>query len=98
MQPRVIELCFQTAGLWEMRVNQRFGLPRHVKEVCVFRGLDKAKGPLYAVVTPNPDNQTFNAEVTDASGNRYLRLTGYRTVAIPMDVGAESLKALQRAA
>ena len=28
--PRLIELCFQTAGLWEMSVQGRMGLPLHV--------------------------------------------------------------------
>ncbi len=31
--PRLIELCFQTAGLWEMSVQGRMGLPQHVDEV-----------------------------------------------------------------
>ena len=33
--PRLIELCFQTAGLWEMSVQGRMGLPQHVDEVCL---------------------------------------------------------------
>ena len=33
--PRLIELCFQTAGLWEMAVQHRMGLPRHVDRVSL---------------------------------------------------------------
>ncbi len=33
MAPRLIELCFQTAGLWEMGVHGRMGLPLHVDQV-----------------------------------------------------------------
>ena len=32
--PRLIELCFQTAGLWEMSEQGRMGLPQHVHQVC----------------------------------------------------------------
>ncbi len=53
MEPRLIELCFQTAGLWEMGAQDRMGLPHHVQ--CV----SSAKVPdshvrFYAVVTPDP--------------------------------------------
>ncbi len=51
MAPRLIELCFQTAGLLEMGVHQRMGLPLHVEQVCWSRSPQLAEGPLYAVVT-----------------------------------------------
>ncbi|MGO9517866.1 MAG: SDR family NAD(P)-dependent oxidoreductase, partial [Candidatus Korobacteraceae bacterium] len=37
MAPRLIELCFQTAGLWEMGVQNRFGLPQDVQQVSLVR-------------------------------------------------------------
>ena len=49
------------------------------------------------MVTPDPDRGSFDAEVVDAKGNRYLHLSGYRTVAVPNAVDAEPLKALQAA-
>ena len=30
MLPRLIELCFQTAGIWEMGTTSRMGLPSHM--------------------------------------------------------------------
>ena len=36
MAPRLIELCFQTAGLWEMGVQGRMGLPQHIDRVSLF--------------------------------------------------------------
>ena len=95
MAPRLIELCFQTAGLWEMGVQGRMGLPQQVRRVCLLRSPDLAEGHLYAVVTPLPDQGCFDAEVLDTKGNCYLHLSGYRTVAIPDAVDAERLKALQ---
>ncbi len=100
MAPRLIELCFQTAGIWEMGAQGRMGLPQHID--CVSSSLllqtpEPADTRLYAVVTSDRDRGSFDAEVVDAKGNRYLQLRGYRTVAIPGAVDAERLKALQAA-
>ena len=35
MAPRLIELCFQTAGLWEMGAQGRMGLPLHIDRVSL---------------------------------------------------------------
>ena len=94
MAPRLIELCFQTAGLWEMSVQDRFGLPLAVRQVSLLRAPELAEGPLYAVVTPHPDQKAFDAEVVDTKGNCYVQLSGYRTAAMPNSLDAEPLKAL----
>jgi Polyketide synthase dehydratase len=93
MEPRLIELCFQTAGLWEIGAQDRMGLPHHVQ--CV----SSAKVPdshvrLYAVVTPDPAHGTFDAEVVDEDGRRYVHLGGYRTIAMPSAVNADHVKTL----
>jgi hypothetical protein len=44
-----------------------------------------------------PPRGTFDAEVVDGEGNRYLRLDGYRTAQVPSSVDTEPLKALQDA-
>jgi acyl transferase domain-containing protein/NAD(P)-dependent dehydrogenase (short-subunit alcohol dehydrogenase family)/acyl carrier protein len=80
MAPRLIELCFQTAGLYEMVVERHMGLPLHVDRVRLFRAPESAEGSLYAVVTPAQDSASFDAEVVDSAGNLYLSLSGYRTV------------------
>jgi len=97
MAPRLIELCFQTAGLWEMGVQNRMGLPQHVDELRLLRSPGKAESRLYAVITPHPERGTFDADVVDTAGNLYVRLLGYRTVALPNAVDAGHLKALQSA-
>jgi acyl transferase domain-containing protein/NAD(P)-dependent dehydrogenase (short-subunit alcohol dehydrogenase family) len=94
--PRLIELCFQTAGIWEMGVQGRMGLPQHIDSVSLLlREPDPAQVGLYAVVTPDPARGSFNAEVVDMTGNRYLQLRGYRTITIPNAVDSERLKVLQ---
>jgi NAD(P)-dependent dehydrogenase (short-subunit alcohol dehydrogenase family) len=86
LEPRLIELCFQTAGLWEMVEQHRMGLPRHVDLVSAFGSPSPAPGPFYAVVTPNPARECFDAEVVDGAGKCRLRLRGYRTVVFKENV------------
>jgi hypothetical protein len=94
MAPRLIELCFQTAGLCEMGSQGRMGLPQHVDEVSSSPVAAPIASRLYAVVTPGPAG-TFDAEVVDANGNRFVCLAGYRTVAMPGAVNLDQMKALQ---
>lgn len=98
--PRLIELCFQTAGLWEMGVQGTMGLPQHIDRVSsssVLLDPVPAHTQLYAVVSPDAVRGSFDAEVVDAKGNLYLQLSGYRTVAVPRAMDAERLKVLQTA-
>jgi len=68
------------------------GLPLHIDRVSVMRVPERI-ARLYAVVTSHPDEGTYVAEVFDAAGNRYVELSGYRTVMHPDDaVDPESLK------
>jgi hypothetical protein len=113
--PRLIELCFQTAGIWEMNVEGRMGLPQHADEVRLWspteldganvRPVETLGGDpkmsetrFYAVVTPHPDRGSFDAQVVDDSGRLYVRLIGYRTVALSATVDASLLKAWGAAA
>ena len=94
--PRLVELCFQTAGLWEMGVRGRMGLPLHVDRVSLFVPDQILKdAQLYAIVTPDATGESFTADVVDKDGKRYVHLDGYRTIAISNALPAERLKALQ---
>jgi 3-hydroxymyristoyl/3-hydroxydecanoyl-(acyl carrier protein) dehydratase len=95
MAPRLIELCFQTAGIWELGTQGRMGLPQHVRHVSLFHTPNVADGRLYAVVTPDEARGSFDAEVLDENGNYYMRLSGYQTVALSDGVNKENLKSLQ---
>jgi len=94
MSPRLIELCFQTAGLWEMGNQSRMGLPQHLDCVTVLAP-EPVGVRLFAVVTPDAQHGTFDADVVDANCNRYLHLTGYRTVAVPNAFIEDQVKALR---
>jgi Polyketide synthase dehydratase len=96
ISPRLIELCFQTAGIWEMGLQGRMGLPQRVGQVSLFRAPSPGDGPLYALVTPDPDQGSFKAEVLDTKGNCYLRVAGYQTVAVDV-ANSKRLRILQGA-
>lgn len=94
MSPRLIELCFQTAGLWEIASRSRMGLPQHLDSVSVLAP-EPVGVELFAVVTPDPNRGMFDADVVDANGQRYVHLSGYRTVEVPNDFSEEHLKAFR---
>lgn len=96
MAPRLIELCFQTAGLWELAALGRFGLPLHVDQVVVMRPQEAAEGHLYAVVNPDRERGSFDAEVVDTKGHRHVHLVGYRTVEMPSTIEPELLEPMQK--
>jgi hypothetical protein len=95
VQPRLIELCFQTAGIWELRVQGRMGLPQHVRQISLYRTPAPADGRLYAILTPDHAQRGFDIHVADAKNNCILRLTGYQTVALPNAVNPQHLKTVQ---
>ncbi len=94
MAPRLIELCFQTAGLWEISQSGRLGLPWKVASVSVHRSEDAARGRILAVVQPASDGG-FDAQVIDEAGNLLVDLSGYRTVESPTQVEPEALAMLR---
>ena len=63
MAPRLIELCFQTAGLWEMGVQGRMGLPQHIRQVCLLG-------------TPNLADGRFVCRGHSQAGSRKFRRGG----------------------
>jgi hypothetical protein len=97
MAPRLIELCFQTAGIWEIGTTGRMGLPQHIDRVSAAHIPNANSGRLHAVVTRNTEAGSFDAQVRDASGNVCLDLRGYRTIEMPAGIDAAYLKPLQAA-
>jgi acyl transferase domain-containing protein/NAD(P)-dependent dehydrogenase (short-subunit alcohol dehydrogenase family)/acyl carrier protein len=93
--PRLIELCFQTSGVWELCVQGQMGLPQYVHQISLFPPPNVVEGRLYAVVIPGVPQQSFAAEVLDEKGNCYLSLNGYQTVVLPNLVDAKRLRSLQ---
>ncbi len=95
MRPRLIELCFQTAGIWELAAHARLGLPYRVGTVRSLYPAESGDARLYAAVTPKPDG-AFDAQVFDESGNVHVEVLGYRTMEMPDPMKPELLEPLRR--
>jgi hypothetical protein len=97
MAPRLIELCFQTAGIRELGGSGRMGLPDRVGRVAVPHPGEGADGRLYAVVGAPAADGTVDADVVDESGRVLVRLECYGTVELPEGPEPELLAPLRAA-
>jgi malonyl CoA-acyl carrier protein transacylase len=93
----LVELCFQTAGVWEIGKTGSLCLPHSIESLFFHR--DSVNGlPVYARVRPMPDGEggvKFDAEVVDAEGRLYLELKNYRTVSVPLSAKQEFLEPMK---
>jgi NADP-dependent 3-hydroxy acid dehydrogenase YdfG len=92
--PRLLELCFQVAGVHELGTSQRMALPARIERLELFGPLGD-DAPCWAVALPTTEGA--DVEVVDADGRVRLRLTGYGTTVLP-DGPVEQLLAPLRAA
>ncbi|MEZ4539853.1 MAG: SDR family NAD(P)-dependent oxidoreductase [Chloroflexota bacterium] len=87
MAPRLIELCFQTAGVWDIQTTGTMALPLGLESVTTYKQPAEANGHrLYSLVTAQDDGAAYHAKVVDETGAVYVDLKGYRTVALPGNV------------
>ncbi|MFN8642281.1 MAG: SDR family NAD(P)-dependent oxidoreductase [Candidatus Binatia bacterium] len=96
LAPRLIELCFQTAGLWEMGTTGRLALPQRIASIEALAPPASDDERAVAVVTPR-DGAGFDADVVDGRGRVVLRLHGYRTVALPAPLEADKVAPVKAA-
>jgi NAD(P)-dependent dehydrogenase (short-subunit alcohol dehydrogenase family) len=82
--PRLIELCFQAAGLDEAAGTGRLALPQHVDRVRVPRDPAHIEGPVYAATTGTDGHA--DCLVRDSRGEVLVALEGYRTSPLPAPV------------
>jgi hypothetical protein len=82
--PRLLELCFQAAGLWLLATKKTLGLPTALERATVYRPADAAgEKRLDATVEARDGGEAFDARVVDEKGLVYAEVIGYRTVALP---------------
>jgi hypothetical protein len=96
LEPRLIELCFQTASLWLMSEKGIMGLPHHVDEVRLLCN-PSANGSLHAVVTRR-DDEAFDIDVVDGSAAICLQVKGYKTVPVATTADLKALRVLAETA
>jgi hypothetical protein len=81
LEPRLIELCFQTAGVWDLGRRRRLALPMAVERIVPAQGGFETVGAM-ALVRPIEDGR-FDADVIDRQGRSLLQVRGYATVDLP---------------
>ncbi len=83
--PRLVELCFQTAGLWQAGTEDRLALPMQIGSARVLADPASAEGAMRSIarqVAPG----VFDCVVIDAEGRVIVRLDGYRTIPLPTPI------------
>jgi hypothetical protein len=83
--PTLVELCFQTAGIWEIGKTGTLALPRSIHSLTLYQRHVNGVA-VYAEVTPSraADGElSFDARVVDADGRLFLELKDYRTTPLP---------------
>ncbi len=83
--PLMIELCMQTAGVYEAGATGMLALPSAIGEVTLYSAESRG-APVYAEVSPKPEESgelSFDARVIDGDGQLYLEIKDYRTSPLP---------------
>ncbi len=87
LDPRLLELCFQTAGAWEIGTTGKMRLPRHINRVSVAGKHSGAAAGLQAIVHPSAAGDSHDALVVDSEGHVHIRMQGYESIELPGSVG-----------
>ena len=91
--PILVELCLQTAGVWDIGKAGTLSLPKSIGALRLYE--NKVNGlPIYAEVQPvtaSDGEQYFDARVVDSKGQVYLEIEKYRTSPLPYSVDQELL-------
>lgn len=93
IHPRLSELCFQTAGLWEAGTAHRMALPTRVERMRVLADPAGVDGPLYCLARPAGESR-FDCAVVDGKGNVVVRMDGYESIVLPAPIPEQVLGAL----
>ncbi|MBK7974008.1 MAG: SDR family NAD(P)-dependent oxidoreductase [Deltaproteobacteria bacterium] len=93
--PRLVELCFQTAGVWQLGTQGRMALPHAIESLTVYPSAAEPTGEVRAATLARAGG--IDAYVIDGAGRTLVTLRGYRTIELPDPVDEESLAPLRAA-
>lgn len=96
--PILVELCLQTAGVWEIGTTGSLALPKSIGKLALYQVEVGDEPEVYAEVRPwiDPDGRPhFTARVVDGAGQVYLELDDYRTEPLPYTVEKTLLEPVQ---
>jgi hypothetical protein len=91
--PRLTELAFQTAGIWEIGNTGTMALPTHIDSIEYRPGASEVG----SVALVEPGVEGFDAAVVGPDGSGLVRMNGYRTVAMPAPLDESASAPLRRA-
>jgi acyl transferase domain-containing protein/NAD(P)-dependent dehydrogenase (short-subunit alcohol dehydrogenase family) len=97
LQPRLMELCLQTSGVWELATSGRLALPLGIERAEAAPAGITAAGRVTAQATARDDG-AFDVVVSDEAGTVLVRMRGYRSIALPGGGDANAIRLLQAAA
>jgi len=95
--PILIELCLQTAGIYEIGKTGALSLPQSIHKVRFYRRETNGV-PIFAQIqaVQTEDGLQFNSRVIDEKGRIYLELLEYRTSTLPSQIEKPLLAPLER--
>jgi malonyl CoA-acyl carrier protein transacylase len=91
--PRLIEHCFQAAGIHLLGTEGVMGLPAGAKSVKWYQSWD-GKSKVFAVI--EKDEAGYHAMIVDKKGERILEVEAYTTAEFPMSVSDELLEPFKK--
>jgi malonyl CoA-acyl carrier protein transacylase len=91
--PRLIEFCFQTAGIIELGSAGKMGLPSGISRVNIFDDIEEGS-ELKAVVSN--ENGQSDALIIDKKGNVLIEVSGYTTAELNSIQDEQLLKPLKK--
>lgn len=96
--PLLVELCLQTAGIYEIGASGALSLPHSIGDLKIYE--NKINGvPIFAEVKPQQHTNgslSFDARVIDENGHIYLELNNYQTSPLPYGIEKELLSPIKR--
>ena len=94
--PTLVELCLQTAGIWEIGKTGTIALPRSIENLTLYHHSVNGEA-FYAEVKPfqtETGSLYFDARVVDDKGRLYLEMKKYCTTPLPDTIKKEFLEPL----
>jgi hypothetical protein len=95
--PLLMELCMQTAGVWEIGTTGTLALPRSIGKLHLYQVEHNGSALFAEVRTSNgvDGRPRYDATVKDQSGRVYIEVEDYRTEPLPYTIEKELLKPVQ---
>lgn len=91
--PRAIELCLQTAGLYEIAISGRMRIPERIGGIVLYEQTDEYSAELTAAARPGQNGMDIT--LFDNAGTVHMEVSDYLTADFPVPVDAlQRLKSL----